>query len=92
MPSLIRCPAVESLGGRAVEDVDSHHHHISPKDSQHSPLLEEGLIHPHNYLVAPLDDAVLLWVVWCGVVAQNTLIHVVQREFSHREFDVVVSA
>jgi hypothetical protein len=30
MSSLVRRPAVESLGGRAVEDVDSRHHHLSP--------------------------------------------------------------
>jgi hypothetical protein len=56
--SLVRHPAVESLGGRAVEDVDSRHHRLSPEDSRHSPLLEEGPSHPHNCLVATLDDDV----------------------------------
>jgi hypothetical protein len=45
MPSLVRRPAVDSLGGRAVEDVDSRHHRLSPKDSRHSPLLQ-GSSHP----------------------------------------------
>jgi hypothetical protein len=48
--------------------------------------------HPHNCLVAPLDDVVLLRVVRRGVVALNTLIHAVRREFSHREFAAVVGA
>jgi hypothetical protein len=91
MLSLVRRPAVESLGGRAIEDVDSRHHHLSLKDSRHSPLLEEGLSHPHNRLVASLDDVVLLWAVPRGVVALNTLIRAVQREFSRREFFVVNS-
>jgi hypothetical protein len=89
MSCLVRRPAVESLGGRAVEDVDGRHHHLSPEDSWHSPLLEEGPSHPHNRLVAPLDDAVLLWVVRCGVVALNTLI---RAEFCRREFATVVGA
>jgi hypothetical protein len=92
MPSLVRRPAVQSLGGRAVEDVDSRHHRLSPEDSRHSPLLEEGPSHPHNRLVVPLDDAVLLCAVRRGVVALNTLIRAVQREFSCREFTVVVGA
>jgi hypothetical protein len=57
-----------------VEDVDSHHYRLSPEDSRHSPLPEEGLSHPHNRLVAPFDDAILLWPVRRGVVALNTLI------------------
>jgi hypothetical protein len=92
MPSLIRRPAVESLGGQAVENVDSCHHRLSPEDSRHSPLLEEGPSHPHNCLVTPLDDAVLLWVVRCGVVVLNTLIRAVRREFSRREFTTIVGA
>jgi hypothetical protein len=92
MPSLVRRPTVESLGGRAVEDVDGLHHRLSPDDSRHSPLLEEGPSHPHNRLVAPLDDAVLLRAVRRGVVALNTLIRAVRREFSCREFAAVVGA
>jgi hypothetical protein len=92
MPTLVRRPAVQSLGGRAVEDLDSRHHRLSPEDSRHSPLLEEGTSHPHDRLVAPLDDVVLLWVVRCGVVALNTLIRAVHREFSRREFIAVVGA
>jgi hypothetical protein len=84
MPSLVQRPAVESLGGRAVGDVDSRHHRLSPEDSRHSPLFKEGPSHPHNRLVAPLDDAVLLWAVRRGVVALNTLIRAVRREFSRR--------
>jgi hypothetical protein len=61
MPSLVRHPTVESLGGRAVEDVDNHHHRLSLDDSRHSPQLQESTSHPHNRLVAPLDDVVLLW-------------------------------
>jgi hypothetical protein len=82
IPSLVRRAAVESLGGRAVEDVDSRHHRLSPKDSKHSPLLEEGPSHPHKRLVAPLDDAVLLRVVRRGVVALSTLIRATRREFT----------
>jgi hypothetical protein len=48
--------------------------------------------HPHNHLVAPLDDAILLRAVWRGVVALNTLIRAVRREFSRREFAAVVGA
>jgi hypothetical protein len=92
MPSLVRRPAVESLDGRAVEDVDSRHHRLSPEDSRHSPLLEEGPSHPHNRLVAPLNDAVLLRAVRRGVVALNTLIRAVRHEFSRREFTAVVGA
>jgi hypothetical protein len=90
MPSLVRRPAVESLGGRAVEDVDSRLHRLSLQDSRHSPLLEEDPSHPHNRLVSPLDDAVLLRAVRRGVVALNTLIRVVRREFSRREFTAIV--
>jgi hypothetical protein len=92
MPSLIRRPAVESLGRRAVEAIDSRHHRLSLEDSRHPPLLEEGPSHPHNRLVAPLDDAVLLRAVRCGVVALNALISAVRREFSCREFAAIVSA
>jgi hypothetical protein len=92
MPSHVRRPAVESLAGRVVEDVDSRHYRLSPKDSRHSPLLEEGPSHPHNRLVVPLDDAVLLRAVRRGVVALNTLIRAVRHEFSHREFAAVVGA
>jgi hypothetical protein len=46
--------------------------------------------HPHNRLVAPLDDAVLLRAVRRGVVALNTLFHTVRREFSRCEFATVV--
>jgi hypothetical protein len=92
MSSLVRRPAVESLGGRAVENVDSCHHHLSPEDSRHSPLLEEGLSYPHNHLVTPLDDVVLLRAVRRGVVALNIIIRAVRREFSHREFAVIVGA
>jgi hypothetical protein len=60
-----------------AEDVDSRHHCLSPEDSQHSPLFEEGLSHPHNCLVPPLDDIILLWAVRHGVVALNTLIRTV---------------
>jgi hypothetical protein len=74
------------------ENVDSHHHRLSPEDSRYSPLLEEGPSHPHNHLVAPLDDTILLWAVRCGVVALNTLICAVRREFSHHEFAAVVGA
>jgi hypothetical protein len=82
VPSLVRRSAVESLGGRAVEDVDSHHHRLSPEDNRHSSLLKEGSSHPHNRLLAPLDDVVLLWAVRRGLVALNTLIHAVLREFN----------
>jgi hypothetical protein len=92
MSSLVRRPAVESLGGRAVENVDSRHHRLSPEDSRHSPLLEEGPSHPHNRLVVPLDDVVLLRVVRRGVVTLNTLIRAVRREFSRREFAAIVGA
>jgi hypothetical protein len=92
MPSLVQRPTVESLGGRAVEDVHSRHHRLSPEDSKHSPLLEEGSSHPHNRLVAPLDDVVLLRAVQRGVVALNTLIRGVRREFSCREFATIVGA
>jgi hypothetical protein len=64
-------PAVECLGRRVVEDVDSRHHGLSLEDSRHPPLLEEGPGHPHNSLVAPLDDAVLLRALRRGVVALN---------------------
>jgi hypothetical protein len=92
MPSLVRCHPVESLGGRAVEDVNRCHHRLSPEDSRHSPLFEESLSHPHNRLVAPLDDAVLLWAVRCGVVALNALTRAVRRKLSRREFAAVVGA
>ncbi|RLN13108.1 hypothetical protein C2845_PM09G13320 [Panicum miliaceum] len=92
MPSLVRCPAIEGLGGRAVEDVDSCHHRLSPEDSRHPHLFEEGPNHPHSRLVAPLDDAVLLRAVQREVVALNALISSVRREFSRREFAVVVGA
>jgi hypothetical protein len=92
MPSLVQCPTVESLGGCAVEDIDSRHHRLSPEDNRHSPLLEEGPSHPQNHLVVSLDDVVLLWAVWRGVVALNTLIRVVRREFIRREFAAVVGA
>jgi hypothetical protein len=92
MSSLVQCPTIESLGGRAVEDVDNHHHRLSLEDSSHSPLLEKGPSHPHNRLVAPLDDTILLRVVRRGVVALNTLIHVVRREFSRHEFATIVGA
>jgi hypothetical protein len=92
MPSLVRRPTIENIGGRAVEDIDSCHHRLSPEDNQHSSLLEEGLSHPHNYLVAPLNNAILLQAVRCRVVALNTLIRAVRREFSHREFIAVVGA
>jgi hypothetical protein len=82
VPSLVRRSAVESLSGRVVEDVDSHHHRLSPEDSRHSPLLEEGSSHPHNRLLAPLDDVVLLRAVRRGLVVLNTLIHAVLREFN----------
>jgi hypothetical protein len=35
MPSLVWRPTVECLGRRAVEDVDSRHHGLSPEDSRH---------------------------------------------------------
>jgi hypothetical protein len=92
MPSLVRCHLVECLGGRAVEDVDRCHHRLSQEDSRHSPLFEESPSHPHNRLVAALDDAVLLRVVRCGVVALNALIRAVRRELSRREFAAVVGA
>jgi hypothetical protein len=56
------------------------------------PLLEEGMSHPYNCLVALLDNAILLQVVRRGVVILNTLIHAVRHKFSHREFTVVVGA
>jgi hypothetical protein len=40
----------------------------------------------------PLDDAILLRAVRRGVVALNTLIRAVRREFSRREFTAVVDA
>jgi hypothetical protein len=92
MSSLARCPAIESLGGRVVEDIDSRHHRLSPEDNRHSPLLEESPSHLHNRLVAPLDNAILLRAVRRGVVVLNTLIRVVRREFSHCEFAAVVGA
>ena len=92
MPSLVRCPTVECLGRRAVEDVDGRHHRLSPEDSRHPPLLEKGPSHPHNRLVAPLDDVVLLWAVRRGVVALNALVSAVRCEFSRREFAAVVGA
>jgi hypothetical protein len=92
MPSLVRRPAVESLGGRAIEDVDSRHHRLSPEDSRHSPLLVEGPSHPHNRLATPLDYAILLWAVRCGVVALNTLIRAVRREFRRRKFNAIIGA
>jgi hypothetical protein len=55
-------------------------------------MLEEVPSHPHNRLVAPLDDAVLLWVVRHGVVALTILIRTVRRKFSCREFAAVVGA
>jgi hypothetical protein len=79
MPSLVRRPAVERLGRRAIEDVDGRHHRLSLEDSRHPSLLEEGPIHPYNRLVAPLDDAVLLWAVWRGVVVLDALIRAVRR-------------
>jgi hypothetical protein len=79
MPNLVRRPAVESLGGQAVEDIDSCHHRFSPEDSKYSPLLEEGPSHPHNHLVALLDDTILLRDVRRRVVTLNTLIYAVRR-------------
>ena len=92
MPGLVGRPAVQGLGRRAVEEVDGRHHRLSPEDSWHPPLLEEGPSHPHNRLVAPLDHAVLLRAVRRGVVALNALISAVRREFSRREFAAVVGA
>src|SRR5438132_4848029 len=92
MPSLVRRPAVECLGGRAVEDLVGRHHRLSPENSRHPPLLEESPSHPHNRLVAPLDDAVLLRAVRRGVVALNALIRAIRRELIHREFAAVVGA
>jgi hypothetical protein len=89
MLSLVRRPTVKSLGGRPVEDADSRYHRLFTEDSRHSPLLEEGPSHPHNRLVTPLDDAILLRVVRRGVVTLNTLIRAVQREFSRCEFAAV---
>jgi hypothetical protein len=43
-------------------------------------------------MVVPLDDVVLLRAVRRRVVAPNTLIRTVRREFSHREFIAVVGA
>jgi hypothetical protein len=90
MPSLIWRLALESLVRQAVEDIDSRHHRLSPKDGRHPPLLEEGPSHPHNRLVAPLDNAVLLRAVRHGVVVLNALISAVRREFSHGEFTAIV--
>src|SRR4051794_16617883 len=90
MPSLVWSPAVERLSRRAVEDVDGCQHRLSPEESRHPSLLEEGPSHPHNRLVAPLDNAVLLRAVWRGVVALDAFISAVRREFSHREFAAVV--
>jgi hypothetical protein len=73
MPSLIRRPAVESLGARAVEDVDNRHHRLSLEDNRHSHLLEEGPSHSHNRLVAPLNDVIMLRAVRREVMAPNTL-------------------
>jgi hypothetical protein len=92
MPSLIQRPIVESLGGQAVEDLDSRHHRLSSEDSRHSPLLEEGPSHPHNRLVAPLDHTILLRAVRRGVVVLNTLIRAVRREFNRCELIAVVGA
>jgi hypothetical protein len=75
-----------------VEDVDRCHHRLSPEDNRHSPLFEESPSHPHNRLVASLDDVVLLRVVRRGVVALNALIRAVRRELSRREFAVVIDA
>jgi hypothetical protein len=86
MPSLIWCHPVECLGGRAIEDVDRCHHRLSPEDSRHSPLFEESPSHPHNRLVAPLDDVVLLQAVRRGVVALNAPIRTVRCELSRCEF------
>jgi hypothetical protein len=83
----VLAPFVENrvLGqGQSGLAVHSEFHRLSPEDSRHSPLLEEGPSHPHNRLVAPLDDAVLLRVVRRGVVALNTLIRAIRREFSRR--------
>jgi hypothetical protein len=91
MPSLVWCHLVECLGGRAIEDVDRCHHRLSLEDSWHSPLLEESPSHPHNRLVAPLDDVVLLRAVR-RVVALNALIHAVRHKLRCREFAAVVSA
>jgi hypothetical protein len=90
MPSLIQRTTVESLGGRAVEHVDSRHDRLSPEDSRYFPLLAEDPSHPHNRLVGPHGDAVLLRGVRRGVVTLNTLIHAVRREFSRREFTTIV--
>jgi hypothetical protein len=90
MPSLVRCHPIECLGGRAVEDVDRCHHRLSPEDSRHSPLFEESPSHPHNRLVATLDNVVLLRVVRCGVVALNALILAVRCKLSRCEFVTVV--
>jgi hypothetical protein len=90
MPSLVRCQPVECLSGRAVEDVDRCHHRLSTEDSQHSPLFEESPSYPHNRLVAPLDDAVLLRAVQHGVVALNAVIRAVRHELHRREFAAVV--
>jgi hypothetical protein len=92
MLSFVRCHPFECLGGRAIEDVDCCHHRLSPEDSRHSPLLEKSPSHPHNCLVAPLDDAVLLRAVRRGVVALIALIRALRRELSRREFAIVVGA
>jgi hypothetical protein len=86
MPSLVRCHLVECLVGQVVQDVDRCHHRLSPEDNRHSPLLEESSSHPHNWLVASLDDAILLRVVRREVLALNALIRAVRRELSRREF------
>jgi hypothetical protein len=75
-----------------IKDVDNRHYRLSSEDSSHSPLLDEGPSHPHNHLVAPLDNVVLLWVVRRGVVALNTLIRAIRCEFSRCKFTAVVGA
>ena len=65
----------------------------SPQKTADIPLcLRRARAIPHNRLVAPLDDAVLLRAVRRGVVALNALISAVRREFSRREFAAVVGA
>jgi hypothetical protein len=82
MSCIVRRHTVKSLSGRAVEDVDSHHHRLSPEDSRHSPLLEEGPSHPHNRLITPLHDTILLRAVRRRVVTLNTFIRAVRHEFA----------
>jgi hypothetical protein len=85
VPSLIRRLVDDTFHRTAVENVDHHSDGLALEDSQQALCLEHNPRRANHHLVAPFNNTILLWGVWCHQLSPQTMLHTMLDKLRRRE-------